>query len=424
MIKLLIIADDFTGALDTGIQFVKKGIETRVIIGTELDGLLPSCPAQVLVVDSETRPMAPGEARRVVARIVRQALEAGVEVIYKKTDSALRGNVGSELSGVLEGAAGKRIYYIPAFPDVNRITRKGVHYIDGIKLEDSGFGRDPFDPVTCSYIPDILAGQTDIPVTVVERSQKIPAASGGQEILVFDVSENEDIRERAAQLKALGELCLLAGCAGFAAFLPEALGLTGTYGRQIFRTDCFLAACGSLNPITKRQVEYARDNGFYRRNLLPGEKLQPGYYETAGGRRLMDDLAVRLREEKRVVTDTFDLEGQESVAEYTARMGIDRDTVRFSISGCYGKIVKYLFEQDLDMTVLMTGGDTLMGFMKEIGVNQISPVAEVGQGTVLSRLHWEGRVLQVISKSGGYGETDVLVRAADRVTKEENRIAG
>ena len=36
MIKLLIIADDFTGALDTGIQFVKKGIETQVMIGTEL----------------------------------------------------------------------------------------------------------------------------------------------------------------------------------------------------------------------------------------------------------------------------------------------------------------------------------------------------------------------------------------------------
>ena len=30
MVKLLIIADDFTGALDTGIQFAKKGIETQV----------------------------------------------------------------------------------------------------------------------------------------------------------------------------------------------------------------------------------------------------------------------------------------------------------------------------------------------------------------------------------------------------------
>ena len=30
MVKLLIIADDFTGALDTGIKFVNKGIATQV----------------------------------------------------------------------------------------------------------------------------------------------------------------------------------------------------------------------------------------------------------------------------------------------------------------------------------------------------------------------------------------------------------
>lgn len=30
MVKLLIIADDFTGALDTGIQFVNKGIATCI----------------------------------------------------------------------------------------------------------------------------------------------------------------------------------------------------------------------------------------------------------------------------------------------------------------------------------------------------------------------------------------------------------
>ena len=31
MVKLLIIADDFTGALDTGVQFAARGAATRVI---------------------------------------------------------------------------------------------------------------------------------------------------------------------------------------------------------------------------------------------------------------------------------------------------------------------------------------------------------------------------------------------------------
>lgn len=421
MIKLLIIADDFTGALDTGIQFVKKGIETQVVIGTQLDFSKISDAARVLVVDSETRPMTKDSAHDVVAGIVRQAVEMGVEVIYKKTDSALRGNVGSELSGVLDGSSGNRIYFIPAFPDVDRITVKGIHYINGVKLEESGFGRDPFDPMTCSCVPEILGKQTDKRVLSVEREQDIPAlseAGAEPEILVFDASENEDIIKRIRQLKELGELKYLAGCAGFAAFLPDALELSGADQKEIFPTDHFLVTCGSLNPITRSQVEYAQKNGFYRRNLLPQEKLFPEYYETEEGVLFLDQLSEDIIRKGRVELDTFDLEGQESVQEYISRKGIDSNSIRFSISGCYGKIVKYLVEKGLDLTVLMTGGDTLMGFMKEIGVNQISPVSEVGQGTVLSRLYWKDRVLQVISKSGGYGEEDVFVRAADRVTKK------
>ena len=32
MVKLLILADDFTGALDTGVQFAACGIPTRVVV--------------------------------------------------------------------------------------------------------------------------------------------------------------------------------------------------------------------------------------------------------------------------------------------------------------------------------------------------------------------------------------------------------
>lgn len=417
MIKLLIIADDFTGALDTGIQFVKKGIETQVVVGTQLNPSLLSQTAQVLVVDTETRPMNAKNAHDAVVQIVRQALEIGVEVIYKKTDSALRGNVGSELSGVLDAVSGERIYFLPAFPDVNRVTEKGIHYIDGVKLEDSGFGKDPFDPMTCSFVPEILAAQTDKRITLVEREQCIPRKGDLPEIVVFDAVTKEDIQRRTEELKEGRELKLLAGCAGFAAFLPEALGLNGTYKEEIFHTDHFLVACGSLNPITKNQIEYAERCGFCRRNLLPEEKLVPAYYESEAGRVFLDRLADQIRRDRRVELDTFDLEGRESVAEYTARTGMDSGKVRFSISACFGKMVKYLVEQDLNMTILMTGGDTLMGFMKEIGVNEICPVAEVGQGTVLSRLYWKGRVLQVISKSGGYGEPEVFVKVADQVMK-------
>ena len=55
MVKLLIIADDFTGALDTGIQFVNKGIATQVFTKKpEAIGDIDET-TEVLVIDSETR---------------------------------------------------------------------------------------------------------------------------------------------------------------------------------------------------------------------------------------------------------------------------------------------------------------------------------------------------------------------------------
>lgn len=419
MVKLLIIADDFTGALDTGVQFAEKGIETQVFTGTELERDMISPTTQVLVVDSETRPMSREEAYQVVYRITRQALEMGVEVIYKKTDSALRGNVGSELAAVLDARGEGRLYFIPAFPDVNRTTLKGVHYIDGVRLEESSFGTDPFDPMTCSCIPEILAGQTDrriIPVTVQE---KIPCMQDTKEIVLFDAVTNEDIRTRAKELRDCRELKLLAGCAGFASFLPELLGLEGKYYGEIQKTEGFCVVCGSVNPITKEQITYAKQNGFFGKTLLPEEKLSEEFLETLSGREFLKEIIEQCRTWRRVIIDSFDVEGRENTMEYARRNQISPEMLRFSISKCLGKIVRYLLEQKLDLTILMTGGDTLMGFMKEIGVRQLNIVAEVGQGTVLSVLEWEKRRIQVISKSGGFGEKEVLCNIADLVLTDK-----
>lgn len=417
MVKLLIIADDFTGALDTGIQFAKKGIETQVFTGTELDPELVLTKTQVLVIDSETRPMSADQAYTAVKKIVSHAVEMGIEKIYKKTDSALRGNVGSELAAVLDGTGAGRICFIPAFPDAGRITKKGIHYIGDVKLEDSSFGKDPFDPMNCSYVPEILKKQTDKPVRLVERDQELADQTSEQEIAVFDASENRDILRRIRELKDRQELNILAGCAGFASFLPEELGLWGDCGQDIRKTDIFYVACGSLNPITEGQISYAQKNGFCRRTLLPEQKLCPEYYETEQGSAFLDELVRLCRREKCVEVDTFDVDGQESTIEYAGKRGIPDSRIRFSVPACHGKILRCFIEQNLDMTILLTGGDTLMGFMKELGVNQIVPVAEIAQGTVLSKLYWKDRILQVISKSGGFGERELLVKLAEKLIK-------
>ena len=81
--KLLVIADDFTGAVDTGAQFKAKDVLIRV---GEEEALLPGTDrqTQVLILDAETRHMGAEEAYRTIYRIVSRAVELGIPCIYKK----------------------------------------------------------------------------------------------------------------------------------------------------------------------------------------------------------------------------------------------------------------------------------------------------------------------------------------------------
>ena len=122
MVKLLIIADDFTGALDTGVQFAARGARTCVVTEPAYDFSRVNEDLQVLVLDAETRHLPPEAAYQVVFRAAEGALRAGFTHIYKKTDSALRGNVGAELAALLEAAGAERLAFLPALPRMNRVS--------------------------------------------------------------------------------------------------------------------------------------------------------------------------------------------------------------------------------------------------------------------------------------------------------------
>lgn len=126
MPRLLIIADDFTGALDTGVQLAKRGIDTLVAVMR--DGRVDlRAPCQVLVVNTESRHIPPLEARARVTAVVQSAPAAGFTHIYKKTDSTLRGNIGTELAAVLGNVAATELIFVPAFPKLGRFTIDGLN---------------------------------------------------------------------------------------------------------------------------------------------------------------------------------------------------------------------------------------------------------------------------------------------------------
>ena len=395
MITLLIIADDFTGALDTGVQFAAAGTVVRVVTDTGYDYRKADEGVRVLVMDAETRHLDSREAYEVVWNITKRAMGCGIPFIYKKTDSALR-NIGSELTALLDASGTGHPYFHSCISADGQDYKEGIHYINDVPVKDSVFGKDPFEPVTCSFIPDIIHQQSSIQVEVIKEEdwddnkvlmEDTQVFDDGplSRIAVYDARSQEGLTAVALDLYHKGRLSVMAGCAGFASVLP---GLLGLEGRESYAPEFiprFLAACGSVNPITKKQLDHAEGHGFVRIRLTPRQKLDRGYWKTDEGQTVLRKWMLQCQMERRSILDSNDYDGTDETMEYAREKGIGLDEVRIGIADSMGFILKNMVERGLNSTLLITGGDTLMGFMNQINVCEMEPVCEMAPGTVLSR---------------------------------------
>lgn len=415
--KLLVIADDFTGAVDTGAQFKARDVLIRV--GDERE-VLPGMGRQVLILDAETRHMGATEAYQTIYRIVSRAVELGVPCIYKKTDSGLRGNIGSELTAMLSASGRSRLHFIPAFPLLKRTTSGGIHYIDGCPVAESVFGRDPFEPVLHSDVRSIIAEQSNTPTTVMEHGVSGELPEG---ILVYDASTDRTLEEIAQGLKAQGELYLIAGCAGFASVLPGVLGLTPGSSQMPPLNRRLLTICGSINPITLGQLDMAEKEGALRLQLSPQQKLDPGWLSSKAGHRTVEAWFHQIQQTDFAIVEGNQTGEGDATRRYAREHGMNLETIRRQISMTMGGILEQLLRMGLDATILVTGGDTLLAFMKHIGQNALIPIGELAPGVVLFQIKYLEKQYNIISKSGGFGSAALLLDLKQtlngKISKEE-----
>ena len=401
MISLLVIADDFTGALDTGVQFASSGIATNVLVNLKNSRLGEFEGLQVLVIDAETRHLSREDAYRVVYSIVKNAKDVGVPYLYKKTDSALRGNIGSELEAALEASGETRMIFIPAFPKMNRITKNGIHYIDDLPVSESVFGEDLYEPVQYSSVREIIRSQSSVNIMEVEPDDY--AKRGEKGICIYNAQSDEDLIQIANYLKESGEYRLMAGCAGFASLLPSLMNLKGKERKKIKMQNKLLVVSGSTNPITKRQLIYAEKCGVKRFLLEPKQKLEKEYWNTSAGRKKIHELKKYCENRECCILDSNDLNEDKNTIDYAIKLGLSLEQVRTRISEVLGIIIKGLLEEGIKNTLMVTGGDTLLGLMKEIGIQEIEPICELVSGCVLAEFDYQETIHYIVTKSGGFG---------------------
>ncbi|MFB6106198.1 MAG: four-carbon acid sugar kinase family protein [Halobacteriaceae archaeon] len=148
MHQALVVADDLTGANDTGNRFAARGFRTEVATGSA------DSDAPVLVVDTDSRYAPPADAADRVASTV-EAHPA--TVVYKKVDSTLRGNLAAEVDAAVDAADADLAVVAPAFPANGRTTAGGFHLVDGTPVAETQAGADPDRPVTSSHVPTLFA---------------------------------------------------------------------------------------------------------------------------------------------------------------------------------------------------------------------------------------------------------------------------
>lgn len=414
--KLLMIADDFTGALDAGVQFAKKGFKTGVLVYPK-EGFGEIQEVDVLVVDAETRHRTPQEAYTIVYSIVKPAMDGGIPYVFKKTDSALRGNIGAELTAVLDAAGEGVLAFIPALPRMNRITLDGIHYVDGIPVEESVFGADPFEPVTVSDVEKLIHQQCSTKVEILHKGEILTEVRE-KTIGVYDCTSDEEMEEIAGKLKEKGAARLVAGCAGLAETLPQILGWEELEQSVPKLPEQFLVVCGSVNPITVKQLDYAQEHGFVRIQLTPEQKLREKYFDTEVGREWLDWLWEICSGNQKVIIDSNDFMGNQATEEYAREHGISWEQVRIRIPDALGRIVGNMVKRGLNSSMLMTGGDTLLGCIQLLDDAQLTPVGEFEMGIVLSELVSKQSKTHVFTKSGGFGEETLLTDMAKKICRE------
>ena len=380
MIRLAVLADDLTGALDTGVQFAALGCEAAVTVGMAMPD------AAVAVCNLETRHLTSAEARARTAEATANALAAGAEYLYVKTDSGLRGNVGAALSAL--SGDGEPVLFAPSYPAYDRVTRAGIHYVGGEPVSRSLFGRDPLTPVRHDRVAEIL-GETGTAL-FQEVGSAIPGEPKG--VLIADAETDEDLDRLAAEGLARG-FRRFGGCAGFARALAPRLGLPGNGNGVLPSPGPLLILCGSVSPVSLTQLQRAEAAGlpcFRLRELTNGEGP--------------------LLEALRVCGCAL---AASAFAEADIRENDALGWTAASVAASLGDLARRVTAV-FPCGLFVIGGDTLMGTVQALTGCALAPLREEERGVVLCRLTRAGESRLLITKSGSFGSPDTVTEMARR----------
>ncbi|WP_145040303.1 four-carbon acid sugar kinase family protein [Paenibacillus sp. Y412MC10] len=424
--KLAIIADDLTGANDSGVQLARHGLKTSVLFDMDQDNIRHY---DAVVFDTDSRSITPEEAYQRVSRAARFLTDAGFDTVFKKMDSTMRGNIGTEIDALYDVVKPDFMMIAPGYPKNNRTILNATHYLNGVPLAETEIAHDPKTPVTHSYLPDLLKLQTKYAVGEISV-RDLEAGAGRIEGKLKEFQEHNipyvliDSTEEAHLefiLHITGQLpykFAWAGSAGIANYLPAHYHISSKPRELAIAQNQgpILTVVGSVNKNSRAQLKL----------LLEHTDVVPVHFESY---KAVSDSAERTEEMARVYQEVklHALEGKDIVIYSTAESsdieraravgearGLNHTEVSNEIVRAMGEICAQLLEQGYFKGVSMTGGDTAKQICMQWSISGFELLDELEIGVPISKFIGIDD-LYVVTKAGGFGKPDVFIHAIQTI---------
>ena len=399
MKKIAVIADDLTGATDTGIQFAAAGLETLVVLD---EALACDNDFDAIVLDTDSRGIPRVEAAERARVAAERALSCGAAMFYKKIDSTLRGHFGAELEAVRAAGGFDCAVVAPAFPRQGRTTRGGVQYLYGTPVSETDAGRDPVCPVSESRVAKLLESQGASPAVSVgtgllregrESAEAFirDACRKGIRYFIFDAETGEDLLLVAGLCRIEGVKILPCGSAGLAEHLFPAAAFPPRKPEDSPRAaGPVLIVAGSVSEVTRAQVEEV-----LARPDVAGVRFDPeSDTEDSVFRKLNEAL----------------LRGVDTCFYTVHSAGANAGAAARKVSALMAAAAARAVRGTAVDSLVLTGGETARGVCAALGASGIRLLREIEPGIPLGVLSAE-RDYRVVTKAGAFGGRDSLVRA-------------
>lgn len=257
MNRALVIADDLTGANDTGAMLADQGFSAMSSPTAIVNEVVQY--VEVLTINADSRAMPAADAYACVRNLT-EAYGQQAELLSKRIDSTLRGNIGAEIDAVLDGLLEPACAcVVTAAPRAERTCRDGKVYVSGVPLEKTDISRDVRCPIDTSDVCEIIRRQSKraagkIGLGEVRGDLEQALGAHQEEIIVFDAETDDDIGRIAKAVAALLRRVVAVDPGNF----------TTAYAKCVLqkKQGFTLLLIGSRSEPSREQLEYLMKKGY------------------------------------------------------------------------------------------------------------------------------------------------------------------